>query len=106
MHPDLRAAFAVAALLGCTVNELQQRLSAQEFGMWVVWMQNEEAGDAYRRVHHAEQLAASANGVLQRRDKRMFEPSDFVRPAWQNDTDVSPTETSPEDFVKALSNGY
>jgi predicted TIM-barrel fold metal-dependent hydrolase len=79
-QPDLRFAFALALRLGCTVEELGQRMSALEFGQWITFFEHEQLHPAADRMRHAQQLAAAHNGPLSRRDGAHWAASMFMPP--------------------------
>lgn len=65
----------------CPVGELGERMTAEEFGLWLAWLENEPADAA---VLWASLMAAIANGPMRKRDKSNFTAADFLSPErWQ-----------------------
>lgn len=68
---------------GCTVAELEHRLSALEFVEWTIFMQEEGLLPAVHDARHAEVLAALHNGALMKRSRQFWEPKEFLRERWK-----------------------
>lgn len=67
-------------------------MSAQEFGLWLAWFDQEPCDPASLAQMWAQQMAALFNGPLTRRDKRMFRADDFL----PSDRWKVPDETKPD----------
>ncbi|MDP3625016.1 MAG: hypothetical protein Q8S12_00350 [Hydrogenophaga sp.] len=79
MHqPDRRFAFVLALRLGCTVDELGERISAEEFGEWKAFFSKEQLHPAAARMRHAQLMAALHNGALVKRDKTTWTSAQFM----------------------------
>jgi hypothetical protein len=79
--------------LHCTLEELGTRLSAEEFALHVAYWQLEPVGPQGQMHMWARLLAATHNGQLVRRDKRLFRAEDFwsAQEAWK----PAPTAAAP-----------
>ena len=94
--------------MGCTVQELGQRMTAQEFGEWQVFYEREQLHPAAQRYQDAQHMAAIHNGPLSRADKSLWKAAHLM-PAdpW---APIAP-EPPPPDFatlqaqVKAMNSG-
>jgi hypothetical protein len=85
------------------VEELGECMSAQEFGLWLAWFDQEPCDPASFAQMWAQQMAALCNGPLTRRDKRMFSSEDFL-PAdrWKDEPDAAPTPMTRQQTAAAL----
>lgn len=81
-RPDLRAAISLCCVLGCTVAELGDRLSADEFGLWRAWLAEHQAAPEAQPALMAQLIAAVMNGPLTRADKQFFKATDFLPQPW------------------------
>lgn len=72
-----RAAWRLALRMGCTLSELGERMSMEEFGDACAYLESEPIEPALVRAL-AEILAATANGPLTRKDKRLWSSEDFM----------------------------
>ncbi len=70
----------VAATLGCTVAELGDRMSSEEFGLWLAYRELQPFGPLQLMPMLAEVLAGLANGQSPRKDKRGWRADDFIAP--------------------------
>jgi hypothetical protein len=68
--------------IGCTVEELGERMSAAEFEDWLVFMDAESIGPGAELDRWARSSAIAANGALTKADKSMFQISDFMPRRW------------------------
>jgi hypothetical protein len=65
--------------MNCTLAELGERMSAQEFGLWSTFLENEPMGPASMLAMLAEVLAALANGPLRApKGRGAFRAADFL----------------------------
>ena len=85
----------LAAQTHCTLEELGDRMSAEEFGLWLEFLEVEPIGPASMLPLLAEVLSALANGPLKApRGRNAYSPSDFLDTArWQPPKPVA--EASP-----------
>ena len=68
----------LAAQMHCTLEELGERLSAEEFGLWIEFLENEPIGPASTLSMLAEVLCALANGPLKPPPgRKSFQAADF-----------------------------
>lgn len=75
----------------CTLDELGERMSAEEFGLWLAWFDQEPCDPASHAQMWAQHMAALCNGLLARKDKRAFTPADFLPgDRWQVQDDAPP----------------
>ena len=82
---------------GCSVHELGQRLSAQEFCEWQVMFEVEGWAPRARRMRHGEVLAAVVTGAATRRDKAPWRASHFaIADPWAALTQVRRKPTTKE----------
>lgn len=70
--------------LGCTVAELEERLSGLEWAEWMVFMAEEGVLPVVGDVRHAEILAALHNGPLTKRDRNLWSAKDMMRKRWES----------------------
>lgn len=84
--------------MGCTVSELGERITAEEFSEACVYLR-EEPLDPALLAALAEMLAALANGPLSRRDKQLWTAADFMLPRWQ----AADPQATPEHAATAPS---
>lgn len=93
----------IAAHLHCTLDELGERMSAQEYGWWLLWFDQEPCDPASFAQMWAQQMAALCNGPLTRRDKRMFQANDFL-PAdrWKVEPDTPAKPMTRQQTAAAL----
>lgn len=77
--------------MGCTVSELGERLSAEEFTEACVYLR-EEPLDPALLAALAELLAALANGALSKPDKSFWTSGEFLGSRWQ--TSAQPSEAA------------
>lgn len=78
-QPERRFAFVLAAALGCTVQELGSRMSAQEFAEWQCIFANEQLHPAVARHRHAQLLSAIYTGpATPPQGKRGHSAADFL----------------------------
>lgn len=77
-------------------------MSAEEFGLWLAWFDQEPCDPASLAQMWAQQMAALCNGPLTRKDKRSFQANDFL-PAdrWQVEAEL-PKPMSRKDTAAAL----
>lgn len=77
-------------------------MSAEEFGLWLAWFDQEPCDPMSLAQMWAQQMAALCNGPLTRKDKRMFQAGDFL-PAdrWQVEAEP-PKPMSRQDTAAAL----
>lgn len=93
----------IAAHLRCTLDELGARMSAQEFGWWLAWFDQEPCDPASLAQMWSQQMAALYNGPLTRRDKRMFRADDFLpSDRWRQEPDAPPKQMSRQETAAAL----
>jgi hypothetical protein len=98
----LREAIQIAALIGCTVSELGERMSAEEFGWWATMIEQDWIGPGRQARLLAHIAAGVRNGPVQGPDgeKSVWQADDFIdKDRWK------PPEPEPEapgiDQVKA-----
>lgn len=65
-------------MLGCTLHELGERLTGEEFGLWLALLEVEPMGPAQLMVSVAELKAELRNGPVGRKDGRHWMASDFM----------------------------
>lgn len=53
-------------------------MSAEEFGLWLAWLDQEPCDPASFAQMWAQQMAALCNGPLSRKDKRLFLADEFL----------------------------
>ncbi len=53
-------------------------MSAEEFGLWLAWFDQEPCDPASLAQMWAQQMAALCNGPLSRKDKRLFQADEFL----------------------------
>lgn len=93
----------VAATIGCTVDELGERMSSEELALWLARWRIEPFGPHTLMRVLAEVLAALANGPLERRDKRLWQPTDFFDPrCWQAAREASRREPTIDELRRAF----
>lgn len=80
----------MALALHCTVEELGNRMSAQEFGRWLAYFDEEASDPSSQPVLWSRLMSVLANGSLARKDKKPFTPEDFLPRRW-----VPPPEEAP-----------
>lgn len=87
----------------CTLEELGARMSGEEFGLWMEFLDTEPMGPASQPYMLAAVLAALANGPLQPPNgKKKFVPSDFIDLArWEPAPQGGPAEPTAEQ-IEAL----
>jgi hypothetical protein len=101
-QPELRAALRLAAQTHCTLEELGERMSAEEFGLWLEFLDVEPVGPASLPPMLAAVLAALANGPLQPPNgKKKFLAQDFIDLARWDAPPTGPVEPSAEQ-IEAL----
>jgi hypothetical protein len=76
-QPDLRFALRLAQRIGCTLDELGHRMSAQEFGLHMA-LDHEEALSAPMNLMLGKLQASIANGPLKTPPGRVWRADDFV----------------------------
>ena len=69
--------FRLALKLGCTVRELQARMSSSEFGEWVAFYSIEPFGDHIEDLRTGTLAALIAN-VNRAKDTPPYKPTDFI----------------------------
>lgn len=62
----------------CTVDELGERMSAHEFGLWLTWLEREPCDPVSELQRWASLMAGTANGPMTKRDKALFTRADFL----------------------------
>jgi hypothetical protein len=83
--------------LGCTVAELQARMSSLEFAEWLAYYRIEPFGEERADARHASMAALIAN--IFRGKHKAYDANDFMprfeasdpKPAWQKIMDVMGT---------------
>ncbi|WP_238358259.1 phage tail assembly protein T [Piscirickettsia salmonis] len=75
---ERRFLFRLALALGKTVNQLSQELSLSEFNEWLAYYSLEPFGVEKDDHRTALMVSAVVNGPLQRKDKTLFTPNDFM----------------------------
>ncbi len=81
--------------MGCTLNELGNRMSAHEFGLHLAL----HHGEPLLAAHHAALgtlMAAIANGTLKTPADRLWQASDFVRTPWAPPEPVAAAPAAPQ----------
>jgi hypothetical protein len=80
--------------LGCTVAELQARMSSREFSEWTLFYQQEPWGDERADYRAATIVAAIAN-TTRGKGQRVYQPADFM-------PHFGPRETEEQDWQQQL----
>ncbi len=95
-------------VLGCTLDELGQRMSAREFGWWAEFYRQEPFGDTRGDVQAGIVAATVANmaGRTRTQQSGAASPSDFV-PKWSTGEveGAKPVEIDPLAFFNAIGKG-
>lgn len=73
----MRSALRLAALLGRSLHELGETVTAEEFGLWLAFFEKEPMGPAQLMPALAEIRAAMANGPLKAPQGRLWSSDDF-----------------------------
>ena len=99
-RPERRFWFRLAlALGGCTVTELQQRMSSREFAEWMEYYQLDPFGDERADVRSAIVASTMANALLgsgEALDVDMFMPAFGERKLQEDDVESSPLDIDIE----------
>jgi len=82
-QPELRHAFRLAQILGCTVHELCQRMSSSEFGQWQAFW-GEETPDMSRAAFPALMAMIARAGGLQMRNGEAPTAAHFATHPWED----------------------
>jgi hypothetical protein len=93
--------------LGCTLGELGQRMTAQEFGLWAAFYGMEPFGEARADLRSAIVAATVANyaGRVRSQSAGAAQPSEFM-PLLRSEVEPKPTEApDPVAYFTALSKG-
>lgn len=98
--------YALAWHLRTTPEALEQRLSAQAFTRWQLWLHTEQATPAYQAIRHAQLLAALHNGPMVRKDKQPFTPADFWRDPWAPESASEPDTFTAADEEASLISAF
>lgn len=78
------------------MEELGERMSAEEFGEWQVMFTKEQLHPAADRLRHAQLLAAIHNGELRKADKTRWAASQFLgTDPWQINDQGEEAEQQP-----------
>jgi hypothetical protein len=90
----------------CTLAELGDRMSAEEFGLWIEFLDVEPFGPASQPYMLAAVLAALANGPLQPPPgKKKFRASDFIDLARWEPASAGPVEPTAEQIESLFGPG-
>lgn len=94
----------LAAQTHCTLEELGERMSAEEFGLWSAFLDSEPIGPAGAFAALAELLAALANGPLQPpQGRKSFRAQDFIDVnRWQPPEQAPPPAEPDAHAIAAL----
>jgi len=98
----------LAALMRCSVDELGERFSGQEFGLWDAFLEVEPIGPSAVLSMFAEVLAALANGPLKPpQGRNAFRSSDFMKAdRWKRPAPVAaPTQPTAHDIQALFKQG-
>lgn len=85
-------------MLGCTIGELGDRMTSEEFALWLAYRRTQPFGPLLAPLMPmlADMLAAMANGPLQRNDKRLWRADDFLPPRlWAPEPAPAPPSQGP-----------
>lgn len=91
------------AIGGCTIAELQARMSYSEFVDWMAFAQGEPLGEARADLRNAQQMALLAN--VNRDSSKHPTPyaaKDFI-PDWWGEATQAPTVNNVLDKFRAIS---
>lgn len=79
-QPELRVAIRIAAMIGCTVGELGDRMTSEEFAWWNVMMEQDWIGPQRQAELLAHVAAGVRNGPLKgpRGESSLWEARDFM----------------------------
>ena len=103
----MRAAFRLAALLRCTVGELEQRMSSHEFGLWQAYLVEEPVTPDVTLQLWATLMAAISNGPMRKKDKSAWKVADFLRERWRKpDPRKDPKNMTPGATAGALRGAF
>lgn len=81
--------------MGCTLEELGQRMSAQEFGLHLALDEREPLTPGMQVVLSTT-LAAIANGALKTPPGRLYNAGDFMRDPWEPPAPPAPPPDDPK----------
>jgi hypothetical protein len=94
-------ALFLAFRLGCTLDELGDRMSGAEFTEWLVFLQREGLLPAHEDWRHAEVLTALYNGPLQRKNKQLWDTPLFMgKDRWAPPPPPRPKLSKEEERVR------
>jgi hypothetical protein len=85
----------LALRLGCTVQELGARMTAEEFGEWRVYLEREGLTPAQEATRDALLIASTMNGPMQRRDKKPWTPAHILPADPWSTTPPAPAKRVP-----------
>lgn len=89
----------LAAQMACSLEELGERISAEEFGLWLAFNDEEPLGATALQIAVAQIRAAIANGPLQPPGgRKSFSASDFFSKRWEAVEAAAPREPTPEEI--------
>lgn len=91
----------LAAQTHCTLEELGERMSAEEFGLWIEFQNEEPIGPQAHWLWLAEILASLANGPLKPpAGSKSFSASDFLKRMefWQPPAAAAPPVAPVDQF--------
>lgn len=88
--------------MGCTVEELGRRMTAEEFERWMAFGAEEPFGIAWDRLAYAGLAARLANGLTPRRDGRAWRLRDVLPEAWVTRREAPTDAASLRAFLRGL----
>lgn len=93
-QPELRFRLLLAKTLSCTLEELGERMTAEEYGLWMAWHSREPLDSGW---HQAGVLASVVANVNRKAGSDPYRATDFMPDPWKTE---EVNEMDPAEFAR------